>query len=219
MLFRSQVESAAASMLRAQGVDPTKFGYGTSAPVTTLPGTGTRTGTTGQPVQPSAQTQTAPAPGTPPQGQPSVPGQAPRTGQAPSSTDQNWINTPPSEVNLIDKTKTQLRAYAERWPEHFNITGQDDPRAIRRDLDAMRVRYDKLISSSDPEMKKQAESLRTQMQAEQTRLNEILDGAIGTQLKQNEAWAADMTKSANKFAEEARARIEDRKSTRLNSSH
>jgi hypothetical protein len=200
-LSANQVETAAAEMLRAQGIDPRKFGYGTSAPAEPISGTGTRSGTT-----------TAAAPQAPVT-QPTAPAQqAAPSGQQPQAKPEersgDWLNTPPDKVNLFDKTESQLRDYAERWPEHFGLKGQNDPRAIRRDLNDMKVRYDRLISSSDPQMRAQAESLRTQMQAEQARLDGILKGATSLQMEENRELAKATTQSSAKFEEEIRARAE-----------
>jgi len=195
-LSSGQVETVAASMLRAQGINPARYGYGSGSPAEPVSGTGTRFAGT-----PSVPQISAPKPpGSQPAGQ--------ETAQT-APKQQEWIRTPPNETNLhlLGKTDSQLKEYAATHPEYYELRGENDPRRIKKSLEEMRNRYDRLINSSDPQQRQQASAIEVRIKDEQTRLDSILSSAIKLQSERNKEIQAADTKSATQYAEEAEKRM------------
>jgi hypothetical protein len=196
-LSASQVESVAAGMLRAQGINPVKYGYGTGAPAQPVSGTGTRPSTT-----PTAQPQIT---------APKIPGEAPaESGQPQKPAEQpSWMKIKPDETNLhlIGKSDSQLKEYAAAHPEFYELRGENDPRTIKRSLEQMRTRYDRLINSSDPQQRQQATAIEVRIKDEQKRLDDILSSAIRLQSERNKEIQAADTRAGMQFAEEAEKRM------------
>ena len=180
------VQAIGASMLKERGVNPDAYGFGFS----------TQTG-----AAPSIETPKAPeAP------------KAPTVGEkAPSKSDKEWLSKPPDQVNLFDKSESQLIEYA-KTPHGSAYFGLDDPNRnpakLQADINRRRSWAENVIRTGDKEQVAAAQDALKLASDEQKRLHDYLKEAVGLQYAQNQELSKASTQSAAKYEEQIAARSE-----------